>query len=134
MMVPISGIWSVALALVGLVLTLLNIADKVSQIKAKAKEPNEKQDERIAALEKTVEDQKRENVELKRFIDDKFILYDGHFKRDKERLDEFERSGKQANTIIIRALQSIIDHDINGNDIEPLKKSKAELDDFLLNR
>ena len=127
MMVPISGIWAVVIALVGLILTLLNIADKVAQFKAKAKEPNERQDERIAALEKSVDD-------LNRSINEKFRTYDEYFQKNTERLDKIEQDGKDINAIILRALHSIIDYDINGNNKEQLQKSKDELYDYLYNK
>lgn len=126
-MIPAGQIWTVVIAAVGLVLTMLNIADKVSTFNARAKEPDRKQDERLTALEAGV-------ARLREDFEGKCSRYDEYFSRDRERLDAIEMNARSANTIIIKSLQALTEHALNGNNVEPLKKSKEELDEYLLNR
>ena len=50
--------------------------------------------------------------------------------RTDERLDKIE----EVNTITQRALLALLAHGIDGNDIEAMRKAKAELTDYLIER
>jgi hypothetical protein len=77
-----------------------------------AKAPTKKLEERLAALEKKVEEHK------------------GYFSNDNERLDILE----EGNKVTQRALLALLSHGIDGNDVEGMRSAKAELQKYLIER
>jgi hypothetical protein len=75
-----------------------------------ARAPDQKQNERIKALE------------------DKTKEYDTFFAADKKRLVRLE----EGNRITQRALLALLSHGIDGNDTQAMREAKKELQDFLI--
>ena len=71
-----------------------------------------KVDERLTALEKTIE-------EYKQF-----------FANDKDRLDAIE----EGNRVTQRAILALLSHGIDGNDIDSMRAAKKELQEYLIDR
>lgn len=105
-------IGAIALAIIGAVLTVLNIIDKVIALKTKADEPERALEYRITALETQV-------VDMKRYLDN-----------DKRSIDEL----KGSNNIILQTLFSLLAHEITGNSIDRLKQTQADLQKYLAGR
>jgi len=122
-MISISTLWAVVIAAIGLVMTVMNIIDKSITFKERAKKPNEKQDERLAILENDMI-----------YVKGQLKIHDGYFTSDKEQISEIKEQMRKSNRIIIQSLQSIIGHAIDGNDIEQLRESKHEIEEYLLNK
>lgn len=102
------------------IITALNLINAwIEKIRAKKKKPEEDQNERIAKIE-----------ELLVSNDKKFEQYDMFLKNDNRRLEAIEESIK----INRRGVLSLIKHAIDGNDIESLKASRKEMEDYLLNK
>lgn len=53
-----------------------------------------------------------------------------HLENDNKRLNELENSNK----MILQCLLVILNHDITGNGIENMKKTRDELQDYLVNK
>lgn len=107
-----STIWTLLLAAASAVVLLANAADKVTAIIRAAKAPNAAQDARLDELE-----------EWRRTVDSKLD-------KDKGRLDDIE-AGDRA---IQRALLALLDHGIDGNNVEQMQHAKEELQNHLINR
>lgn len=93
-------------------LLLANAAEKIVGIVKAAKAPNDTQDKRLDELE-----------EWRREVDSKL-------KRDNTRLENIE-AGDRA---IQRALLALLDHGIDGNNVEQMQHAKEELQNHLINR
>jgi hypothetical protein len=105
-------IWTGILAAASAIVLLANAADKIVKIVQAAKAPNVRQDDRLAELEawrKTVD--QALTRDLSRF----------------EALDEGER-------VTQRALLALLDHGIDGNNIEQMQRAKEALQNHLINR
>lgn len=63
-------------------------------------------------------------------LKEKVDRHDELLGRDKVRLDEIE-SGNQ---LILRSLMSLIEHEINGNSVDKLKKIKEDIHDYLIKK
>lgn len=122
-MISISTLWAVVIAVIGLVLTTMNIIDKAMTFKDRAKKPNEKQDERLAILENDMI-----------YVKGQLKIHDGYFTSDKEQISEIKEQMRKSNRLIIQSLQCIISHDLDGNNTEELKETKHEIDEYLLNK
>ena len=110
-MIP-SEIWTAVLACASAVVLLSNAAEKIGKAIQTAKAPNVKQDERLDKVEKHLEEV------------DQFLAM------DKKRLDSIE----DGNRATQRALLALLDHGIDGNNIEQMQHAKEALQNHLINR
>lgn len=55
---------------------------------------------------------------------------DDKLQNDKKRLDSLERG----QGVMLRGIDAIISHEVNGNSIDKLKKSQQEIMDYLIDR
>lgn len=109
------------LVLCNFILTIAAVGTLFFSFYKKAKEPNERQDQEISDIKKTLEEHD------KRFNDISNML-----KHDKERLDELESAVRVTNRVIIKTLQVLVRHGISGNNQEELKKADDLLNKYLL--
>lgn len=107
-----SAVGAVFLAVASAVVLLSNAAEKIVKAWKAARAPNDKQDERLDALETW-----RRSVDLK-------------LDSDKSRLDNIEEGDRA----IQRALLALLDHSIDGNNIKQMQDAKSELQNHLINR
>lgn len=115
--------WMWFVGITGLALTILNVADKLISFKKLAKAPEEQQNMKIKALETELADIK---ISMKK--------YDEYFNNDKIRIDNVEKETKKVNTIVIKSLQALTEHALNGNNTEQLYECSKEMNDYLINR
>ena len=105
-------IWAAVLAVASAIVLLSNAAEKVVKAVQAAKAPNARQDERLQALEDW---QKKVDASLAKDLDRFKAMEDG------ERVTQ-------------RALLALLDHGIDGNNIEQMRNAKEELQNHLINR
>ena len=105
-------IWTGVLAAASAIVLLSNAAEKIAKAVQAAKAPNARQDDRLKALE-----------DWKEEVDDKL-------KRDHARFDSLD----SGNRVTQRALLALLDHGIDGNNIEQMQHAKEELQNHLINR
>lgn len=106
------NLWALMLGAASAIVLLANAAEKIVKAYKAAKAPNIRQDERLDALECW-------KSEVDRIL-----------KRDKEHLSHVD----EANRATQRALLALLDHGIDGNNIEQMKRAKEELKDLLISR
>lgn len=114
---------SVLLAICAGIITILTAVNLINswleKRRAKKNKPEDDQNERIKRIEELL-------VEYNK----KFEQYDMFLKNGNRRLSAIEESIK----IDRRGFLALIKHAIDGNDIESLKASRKELEDYLLNK
>lgn len=84
----------------------------IFKIRNAVKAPSKKVDERLTALEATVE------------------TYMTFFSNDKKRIDSIETGSR----VTQKALLALLSHGIDGNDIDALKAAKVELQEYLIKK
>lgn len=104
--------WAAVLAVASAIVLLSNAVEKIVKAWRTAKEPNVKQDARIEALEQrmTAAEKKLDN--------------------DKHHFDAIDAS----NRVTQLALLALLDHGIDGNNIDQMQHAKEELQTHLINR
>lgn len=107
-----SAVWTLVLAVASAIVLLSNAAEKVIKAWQAAKAPNVKQDERIKALE-----------DWKDAVDKRLDKGGQHF-------DAIDAS----NRVTQLALLALLDHGIDGNNIDQMQHAKEELQTHLINR
>lgn len=100
------------LAIASAIVLLSNAAEKIGKAIQAAKAPNVKQDERLTDLEEW-----RKGVDAK-------------LESDKNHLDTIDEGTR----VTQRALLALLDHSIDGNNIEQMQHAKEELQNHLINR
>ncbi len=110
--VTFSEVWVWLAAVFSGFILLSNVAEKVVKIWKAAKAPDDQQNGRIGKLE-----ERMDHVEA--CLDN-----------DNKRL---ENMGED-NRIIQRSLLALLDHGIDGNNIEQMRHAKEELQNHLINR
>ena len=101
-----------ALAVCSAIVLLSNAVEKIVLAVKAAKAPNQRQDERLKALEDW-----RQEVDRKLEADLKHL----------ESIDEGSRATQQA-------ILALLDHGIDGNNIEQMQHAKEALQNYLINR
>ena len=105
-------IWTAVLAAASAIVLLSNAAEKIAKAWHTAKAPNQAQNERLDALE-----------EWKKSVDRKLDA-------DKNHLGDLD-AGNRATQ---RALLALLDHGIDGNNIDQMQHAKEELQKYLIER
>lgn len=107
-----SDVTAAALAVASAIVLLSNAAEKVAKAWQAAKAPNAHQNERLDKLEAWKEE------------------VDGKLTHDHERFESLD----SGNRVTQRALLALLDHGIDGNNIEQMQHAKEELQNHLINR
>lgn len=105
-------IWTGVLAVASATVLLINAAEKIAKVIQVAKAPNAEQNRQIAEMQ-----------EWRKGVDQKLNV-------DKKRLDMID-AGNRATQ---RAILALLDHGIDGNNIEQMQHAKEELQNHLINR
>ncbi len=96
----------------GLITAVGGASAYISKIIQKAKKPNEEQNRRITALEEW-----RKDVDTK-------------LDKDKQNI---ETLGQEMH-LLIKATNALLAHGIDGNSVEPMRESKEEITNYLIQK
>lgn len=116
-------VWNIFLALCGGIVAISAAFAVIIKVIDHFKAPDKKQDERIKTLESRVDK-----------IDDRLEEGNKHFELHDEQLRSFEESLKRRDRVMIESLQVLIEHGIDGNNIDGMKSQKRKIDKFLLEK
>ncbi len=112
--------WATTVSICLGITAVISLVSLITGIVKDTKKPTSDLEKRVELLEKQVE------YEIKtRFAD-----FDAKFGRDKARLDSIE----EGNKVILQSLLAIMKHDIDGNNIDDLKKASKDLQDYMVNK
>ena len=104
-----SGAWAFIVAGIGLILTILNIVDKIVVIKERSHRPWEEMMNRLKGLEDWKKD------------------VDRRLSEGDKRFDAIDKG----NRVTQKVLLAILDHFLNDGNQEELKKARTELYDYM---
>lgn len=105
-------ITTAVLAVASAIVLLVNAGEKIVSVIKAAKAPHDNITDRLEALEA-----------WQKSVDSKLAI-------DKARLDGFEEGNRASQ----RALLALLDHGIDGNNIEQMQHAKESLQNHLINR
>lgn len=108
----LSQIWSIVAWVATAIVLLANAAEKIVKAVKAAKAPNDRQDERLDALEKWRID-----------VDQRLVSGNTHF----DSIDAGTR-------VTQKALLALLAHGLDGNAVEQMKDAKKALEAHLINR
>lgn len=114
---------NILLAICGAIITIAGAVTIILRVVAKLKAPEQKQNDRIEAVELKIKG-----------VEEKLEVYKSQFRSDDLRMFKMEQSMKESNKIIIEGLQALTQHAIDGNNVEELKAAKRRLDDYLIDK
>ena len=96
----------------GLLLTILNIIDRVTLLREKAKSPQKEMEHRLTQLE------------------DKVEKLSAYATNDNTRIENLEEGGR----VLLKSLGALLSHGIDGNNIQEMKLAREELNEYLIRR
>jgi len=84
-----------------------------------AKKPNTEQNKRIA-------DNRKEIEEIKKTLKE----HESLFSKDKQMISSIQ----EENHLVMESLFALLQHGIDGNNIEPMRKAQKNIQDYLINK
>ncbi|MBP5595031.1 MAG: hypothetical protein J6Y02_06590 [Pseudobutyrivibrio sp.] len=111
------------LALCGAIITLTAAITAITKVFVQVKKPEKIQNERLDKLEGDV-----------KLINDRLENGTKTFRCNEAHIDDVEKRMDETNKIIVKTLQALTAHAIDGNNIEKLKSVNTELTDYLINQ
>ena len=115
--------WTAFVAIIGAVIVIMNIIDRFLSFRDRAKMPEAEQNLQIKQMQNDI-------IEIKLALK----KHDEYFGNDKSRLDTLERETKEVNTIVIKSLQALTEHALNGSNNDQLVACSKEMNEYLINR
>ena len=106
-------------AIGGCVVTVGAVVTLIFKLVNRIKAPENKQNERITALEEKIKAVEKQNE-----------IFTQYFINDNNRFNALEKS----NQAILCTLRALLKHAINGNDTAQLTKAEEDLDKFLITK
>ena len=100
------------LALCSAIVLLSGAGNVLVNIITKATAPNKLQNQRLDDIEKRLAE------------------HESYFKRDMDRFEDLETGNK----VTQKAILALLQHALDGNDVEGVKKAKDELQDYLVDK
>lgn len=116
-------VWNIFLAICGGIVAISAAFAVIIKIIDHFKAPDKKQDERIRLLEVRVDE-----------VDSRLEDGNKHFEQHDMQMKSLEESMKKSNRLVIESLKILIEHDIDGNNIDGLKQMNHKIDNYLLEK
>ena len=105
-------VWTVILAICAAVVLISNAVEKLAKAAKAARAPSDRNGERLSAIERRLD-----NVERK-------------LDNDDNRLRDIKKGDRAAQ----RALIALLEHGIDGNNLEQMKTARDELNNYLIEK
>ena len=106
-----TDIWPIILSVASAIVLLFNAIEKIANAVKVAKAPEDKQNTRITEIEKRLD------------IVEKAILTDETQIKD----------ARDCNHVLTKGMLALLEHGINGNNIDQMKEAKADVNAYLIN-
>ena len=117
-------------AIGGAIVTIGAVVTIIFKLVNRLKAPEDKQNDRLDALEKNYEILSEDLKEQKRQRDETITQFMQYFTNDDNRFKAIERSNK----VTQNALLALLKHALNGNDLQALKDAEKSLEAYLIEK
>lgn len=104
-------IWAIVLAAASAIVLLSNAAEKIVKAIKAAKAPENAQNKKILDIESRVDKIEREML------------------KDEKQL----KDARECNHVITKGVLALLDHGINGNNIDQMKEARQDVNQYLIN-
>lgn len=115
----LAQIYTAFIGLLGLIISVGGAGAVVAKIITRVKQPNMEQDALINAQKLRIDELEKKTIEL-----------EAHVKTISKIIDNTNKWQK----VMSKAVLALLDHGINGNNIEPMQDSSKEIREFLVER
>ena len=103
--------WPTVLAIASAIVLLSNAAEKIVKAVRAAKAPETEQNKRITELESRLD-----KIEREVLLDEKQL-----------------KDARECNHVITKGVLALLDHGINGNNIDQMKEARGDVEKYLIN-
>jgi hypothetical protein len=105
------NLWTIVLACASAIVLLSNAAEKIVVAVKAAKAPETAQNKKLSEL-----DERLKKVET-------------NLEKDKKQIDD----AKNCNHVLTKGMLALLDHGINGNNIDQMKDARYDVETYLIN-
>ena len=106
-----SELWPTVLAVASAIVLLSNAAEKIVKAVKVAKAPETAQNEKISAIE------------------DRLKKVEDKLENDKKQIADI----REGNHVLTKGMFALLEHGINGNNIDQMKDAKHDVEEYLIN-
>ena len=106
-----TDLWAIVLAAASAIVLLSNAIEKIVKAVKAAKAPENAQNMKIAEIE------------------DRLKKVEGKLEADKKRIDD----ANNCNHVLTKGMLALLDHGINGNNIDQMKDARHDVETYLIN-
>ena len=110
-MIQVENLWPTILAAASAIVLLSNAIEKIVRAAKAAKAPENAQNKKIADLEARLD-----KVEREILMDEKHL-----------------KDARECNHVITKGVLALLDHGINGNNIDQMKEARCDVEAYLIN-
>lgn len=130
----LSDLWNFVLALCAMIAALSGAVTIIVKIVQKVKSPGRKLSAEVEEIKKQM-DQKTDglNNRLDK-VEKRLDEGSEQFKKEEQRATDIEEEVRDTTKMIVKSLQALMAHEIDGNNIEELKQAKKDIDNYLLEK
>lgn len=104
-------IWAIVLAVASAIVLLSNAVEKIVKAVKAAKAPEQKQNEKISEIE------------------DRLKKVEEKLDKDKVQIAD----AKECNHVLTKGMLALLEHGINGNNIDQMREAKNDVNAYLIN-
>ena len=130
----LSDLWNVVLAICAMIAALSGAVTVIVKIIQKFRSPGKRLSAEVEEIKKQM-DQKtdgfRQRIEK---IEQRLDEGTEQFKKEEQRATDIEEEVRDTTKMIVKSLQALMAHEIDGNNIEELKQAKKDIDNYLLEK
>ncbi len=105
------NLWPTILAVASAIVLLSNATEKIVKAVKVAKAPETEQNQKIAKLESRLD-----KIEREILLDEKQL-----------------KAARECNHVITKGVLALLDHGINGNNIDQMKEARGDVEKYLIN-
>ena len=130
----LSDLWNFVLALCAMIAALSGAVTIIVKIVQKVKSPGRKLSAEVEEIKKQM-DQKTDGFSQRiKKIEERLDEGTEQFKKEEQRATDIEEEVRDTTKMIVKSLQALMAHEIDGNNIEELKQAKKDIDNYLLEK
>lgn len=104
-------VWAIVLAAASAIVLISNAAEKIVKAVKVAKAPEDAQNKKISELEARIN-----KIEKEILVDEKQL-----------------KDARECNHVITKGVLALLDHGINGNNIDQMKDARQDVEAYLIN-
>lgn len=130
----LSDLWNVVLAICAMIAALSGAVTVIIKIIQKFRSPGKRLSAEVEEIKKQMNQKTNGFNERLDKVEKRLDEGSEQFKKDEQRATDLEEELRDTTKMIVKSLQALVAHEIDGNNTEELKQAKKDIDNYLLEK